>query len=49
MGFASVEGDIGYLATGRLVYRGGNPDDGAYIKDGWTGESEWKKFVNFEE
>ncbi len=42
MGFASVDGHIGYLATGRLVYRGGNPDDGAYIKEGWTGENEWK-------
>ncbi len=32
MGFASVDGQIGYLAAGRLVYKAGNPDDGGYIK-----------------
>lgn len=49
MGFASVDGQIGYLACGRLIDRGGNPDDGAYVKEGWTGENEWKKFVGPDE
>jgi hypothetical protein len=32
MGFASINGDIGYIAMGRLVVRSGNPDKGGYVK-----------------
>jgi acyl-homoserine lactone acylase PvdQ len=49
MGFASVDGEIGYLAAGRLVHKAGNPDDGAYVKEGWTGQNEWIHFVGIEE
>lgn len=30
------ETSIGYASVGRLVIRDGNPDEGAFVKKGWT-------------
>ena len=43
----SKAGDIGYIATGRLIVR--NPHEAGYIKEGWKGENEWEKLVPIED
>jgi penicillin amidase len=40
------ETSIGFISVGRLVIRDGNPDDSAFIKEGWTGENEWLGYVS---
>ena len=45
MGYASVDGDIGFMATGKLPIRDGHPDDRGYIKKGWVGKNEWIGYV----
>lgn len=39
------ETSIGYVAVGRLVIKDGNPNEGAFVKMGWTGENEWLGYI----
>lgn len=43
------ETSIGYASVGRLVIRDGNPDEGAFVKKGWTGENEWIGYVSLKD
>ena len=47
MTYADTEGNIGFLAPGRVPIRSGG--DGWIPSIGWTGEQEWTGFVPFDE
>lgn len=45
--YADVEGNIGYLAPGRVPIRAGG--DGWVPAEGWSGEGDWTGWIPFEE
>lgn len=45
--YADVDGNIGYIAPGRIPIR--TNGDGLVPAEGWTGDNEWTNFIPFDE
>lgn len=47
--FISKEGHIAYMASGKLVIRNGHPDENGFVKEGWSTNKDWIRYLNEEE